>query len=255
MSKIILEAKNITKSFGATMALDGVSLIINSRETVGIVGQSGSGKTTLARILLGLIMPSSGEVLFQGINLNCLKRNDLCRRLQVVFQDPYSSLNPRQRIDQILSEPLQIHQIVKKNQIGDEVDRLLALVRLNTAFKKRFPHELSGGERQRVGIARALALRPEVLIADEPISSLDQPLQEEILELLRELKKNLGLTLVFVSHDLEAVAKIADRIAVMESGKIVEIGNREEIFLRPKTDYTKRLIMADTFEDIPAKID
>lgn len=213
-------------------AVDGADLEIAPRETFSLIGESGSGKSTLARMILGLIEPTSGDVYFEGKKKSGL----LPRQIQMIFQDPYSSLNPRMTIEQILKEPTQIHGLPHR------VEELLDLVRLEKEKKYKYPHELSGGQRQRVGIARALALNPRLLICDEPISSLDAPIQKQILHLLMELKTRLGLTVLFISHDLEVVREISDRVAIMQKGQIVECGVVGEIFQAPQHAYTQALV-------------
>lgn len=227
----LLKVKDLSKNFGEVKALDKVSFEIFKGQTLGVVGESGSGKSTLARLILRLIARDEGQVLFEGENIR--------REISIIFQDPYSSLNPRMRVETILKEPFLIHK-EKKDDIAD----LLEMVNLPVSYKNRFPHELSGGERQRVAIARAIALKPKLLIADEPLSSLDLLVQAEVIKLLRKLKTELHLTMLFISHDLRVVRSISDKVLVMKEGVIVEEGSSEEIFQSPQSEYTKRLIEA-----------
>lgn len=226
-------------------AVDDVSMSIFPGETIGLVGESGCGKSTLGRTIIGLEPITAGEITFDGKPLD-FRRNRvrLSEQIQIVFQDPYSSLNPRLTIGQLLAEPLNVHRIVEKNQITQEVERLLTLVGLPIASKNRYPYEFSGGQRQRIGIARALALKPRLIICDEPVSALDVSIQAQIMNLFKQLQKELGLTYLFIAHGLGAVKYISDRIAVMYAGKIVEIGTTEQIFTNPQHDYTKKLLSA-----------
>ena len=233
----MIEVKNLTKIYKLDqkknlVAVDGVNLSIQKGETLGLVGESGSGKSTLGRMILGLIEPSKGDVYFEGKK----KRKLMPRRMQMIFQDPYSSLNPRMSIRSILKEPTAIHGL------PDRVDELLDLVSLPKEAKKRYPHEFSGGQRQRIGIARALALNPDFLICDEPISALDVSIQAQIVNLLQHLQKQLGLTILFIAHDLALVRYISDRIAVMHQGKIVEKAFTDDLFERPQHPYTQILL-------------
>ena len=233
----MIEAKNLTKIYQLgkkkqLLAVDHVNLKIERGETVGLVGESGSGKSTLGRLLLGLIPPTSGEILFEGKPLKGL----LPRRMQMIFQDPYASLNPRMTIGAILAEPTYIHGLPSR------VDELLELVGLPLSAKKRYPHEFSGGQRQRVGIARALALQPDVLICDEPISALDVSIQAQIVNLLLRLQKELHLTMLFIAHDLAMVRYLSTRLAVMHQGKIVEMRPADELFTHPRHPYTQILL-------------
>lgn len=231
-------------------AVDDVSLSIYPGETVGLVGESGSGKSTLGRTIIGLEPLTEGQIFFDGKPLDFRKdRVLLSEQIQIVFQDPYSSLNPRLTIGSLLAEPLRVHKIVEKNQITQEVDRLLELVGLPLNSKERYPYEFSGGQRQRIGIARALALKPRLIICDEPVSALDVSIQAQIMNLFKKLQKELGLTYLFIAHGLGAVKYISDRIAVMYAGKIVEMGTTEQIFTAPKHDYTKKLLSAYPIPD------
>lgn len=227
-----------------TKAVDDVSLTIFEGETLGLVGESGCGKSTLGRTIIGLERLTGGQILFDGQQVNLQNRSHLSKQIQIVFQDPYASLNPRLTIGDLLAEPLHVHKIVERHQIDKEVGRLLELVGLPSTAKKRYPHEFSGGQRQRIGIARALALKPRLIICDEPVSALDVSIQAQILNLFKQLQKELGLTYLFIAHGLGAVKYISDRIAVMYAGKVVEIGTTEQIFLQPKHDYTKKLLNA-----------
>jgi ABC-type glutathione transport system ATPase component len=245
-----LKVENLTKIFGrdsdVVRAVDGVSLSISAGEILGLVGESGSGKSTLARLILGLLPPTAGRVYFDGQDIAATCRKTLCRKRQIVFQDPYASLNPRRRIFDAIYEPLCIHNIYRGNTAASRsrVFELLGLVKLPRAFAARYPHELSGGERQRVMLARALSLQPEFLVCDEPVSSLDVSIRAEILRLLSDIQKQFNLTILFVSHDLAVVYNFCDRVAVMHNGKIVEDTTPAQIFRAPQQEYTRSLIQA-----------
>lgn len=233
----MIELRGVTKVFKLSKkkifkAVDEVSLKVNKGETLGIVGASGSGKSTLGRLILGLIEPTSGEIYFEGKP----KKTLLPRRMQMIFQDPYSSLNPRMKVGSILKEPTKIHRLPSR------VDELLELVGLPLDAKNRYPHEFSGGQRQRIGIARALALNPDVLICDEPISALDISIQAQIVNLLERLQKELNLTILFIAHDLAMVRYLSDRIAVLDQGKVVELAETDRLFKEPKHSCTKTLL-------------
>ena len=228
-------------------AVDDVSFVLKKGETLGLVGESGCGKSTLSRSIVGLIPVHSGEILFKNEDLATLPVREwrgMRRHIQMVFQDPYSSLNPRMTIYDMLTEPLLVHDIVPKNELQKEVKKLLNLVQLPADALNRYPHQFSGGQRQRIGIARALALRPQLLICDESVSALDVSIQAQILNLLKELQEELQLTYLFISHDLSVVYYISDRVMVMHAGKIVESGVAEQVLKQPKDEYTKRLIAA-----------
>ncbi len=232
---------------GYFKAVDGVSFVLNKGETLGLVGESGCGKSTLGRSLVGLIPVNAGQILFNGRDLAAMpgkEWRDMRRHIQMVFQDPYSSLNPRMTIGDALMEPLMVHEIVPKNELRKEVLRLLELVQLPADATNRYPHQFSGGQRQRIGIARALALRPELLICDECVSALDVSIQAQILNLLKDLQQKLQLTYLFISHDLAVVQYISDRVMVMQAGKIVESGDATQVLKEPKDEYTKRLVAA-----------
>lgn len=233
------------KSNDVIKAVDGVSFQVRKGETFSIVGESGCGKSTTGMSLLRLIEPTSGEVVFRDKNVLVMKRKEMLdyrQNIQVIFQDPYSSLNPRHTIKKILSEPFAINTKLSNAQIEDEVSKLLRLVGMDVHHLYRYPHEFSGGQRQRIGIARALALNPQLIICDEPVSALDVSIQSQILNLLKSLQQKLKLTYIFISHDLSVVEHISDRVAVMYLGKIVEIGTREQIFNNPQHPYTKALL-------------
>jgi peptide/nickel transport system ATP-binding protein len=243
----LLRAESLTRRFGSFTALDGVSVEIGSGQRLGIVGESGSGKTTLIRLLAALDRPTSGEVWFAGQRVSGLRERELGflrSSLQIVFQDPRSSLDPRMNVGDIITEPLRSRLIRAELEGIDQRQRLrevLELVDLPADSAERFPHEFSGGQRQRIAIARALAPSPQVLIADEPVSALDVSVRAQVINLLAELVERVGLTMIFVSHDLAVVRHLCDSVIVMRQGQIVEQGGAAEIFANPKTDYTKAL--------------
>jgi ABC-type oligopeptide transport system ATPase subunit len=253
----LLEVRHLSKEFSrkkglfgkstVVRAVDDVSFSIEKGETFGLVGESGSGKTTAGRCILRLIEPSAGEVLFDGRDVLKLSRGDLRRTrrdMQIVFQDPYSSLNPRMRVSDIVEEPLIIHELGSRPERRERVRQLFALVGLNPDHLQRYPHEFSGGQRQRIGLARALALNPSLIIADEPVSALDVSVQAQVVNLLMELQERLKLTYLFIAHDLRLVEHICNRVAVMYLGKIVEMGATAKLFASPQHPYTKALLSA-----------
>jgi ABC-type glutathione transport system ATPase component len=235
MPQDLITIKSLVKQYARVTAVNDVSFSILAGETLGLVGESGSGKTTLARLVLKLIEPTGGEILYNNIG-------NIRKDCQIVFQDPQTSLNPRIRIGEAVGEPILIHKLLPKEQIAGRVTELLGLVKLPGDYVRRFPHELSGGERQRVGIARALASDPKFLILDEPVSSLDVSIQVDILKLLKEIKKQIDLTYLFIAHDLSVIGYMCDRIAVMQYGQLVEIGTRDQIFTSSRQPYTKKLL-------------
>jgi len=250
--QIALELCDLTRTYrlkrglfrapGLIKAVDGVSLRIRRGETLGLVGESGCGKSTLAKMLLGLLEPSSGNVLIHGKEIDPGKRLALARSIQPIFQDPYSSLNPRRTVGDIVGVPLQLHKVGTDAERKKMVRDILDIVGMPERTHTQYPNQLSGGQRQRVAIARALVLRPEILICDEPTSALDVSVQAQILNLLLDLKAEFGLTYLFISHDLGVVEHLVDRVAVMHRGKIVEQGTREQIFARPEHPYTRMLL-------------
>jgi len=228
-------------------AVDGVSLRLRRGETLGLVGESGCGKSTLARLLLRLERPTSGSVQFEGRDVWTLDRREVRRfrrRAQIVFQDPYGSLNPRITVGGAIAEVLRVHGLASREAIGARVEELLTLVGLDPRDAGRYPHEFSGGQRQRIGIARALTVDPELIIADEPVSALDVSVQAQVLGLLQDLQDRLGLTYLFISHDLGVIRQVSDRIAVMHGGRIVETASASALFEKPRHVYTKRLLEA-----------
>ena len=228
-------------------ALDSVNLDISRGEALGLVGESGCGKTTLGRCILRLYEPDRGQVLYEGQDILKMKgaaMRQMRSRMQIVFQDPYSSLNPKQTIREILAEPCLVHKLCARKEVRERVDYLLNMVGLSTEVAERYPHELSGGQRQRVGLARALAVEPKFIVADEPVSALDVSIQAQVVNLLMELQEKLHLTLLFITHDLRLVHYVSHRVAVMYLGSIVELASAEELFARPAHPYTRALLAA-----------
>ncbi|MEY2441744.1 MAG: peptide/nickel transport system ATP-binding protein [bacterium] len=258
MSRALIEVRDLVKHFPLTglggrvtqtvRAVDGLSFDVHEGETLGIVGESGCGKSTTARLMLALLDPTSGTVALDGRDITTLSRKELRplrRDMQMIFQDPYSALNPRRTVGSIIGEPFAIHGIAPgRAERKRRVQELMDSVGLNPEHYNRWPHEFSGGQRQRIGVARALALGPRVVVADEPVSALDVSIQAQILNLLRGLQRDLGLTMVFIAHDLSVVRYMCDRIAVMYLGKIVELATSEELYAHPRHPYTEALLSA-----------
>jgi oligopeptide/dipeptide ABC transporter ATP-binding protein len=242
----LISVRDLTVQFGAVRALDGVSLDIFEGETLGLVGESGSGKTTLGRTILHLVKQTAGQVAFRREALNGNMRS-MRRHMQMIFQDPYASLDPRMTAEAVIAEPLRVWRLAAGRQAEERVAALMEMEGLDPILRKGYPHEFSGGQRQRIGIARALAVEPSFIVADEPIAALDVSVQAQILNLLDDLRTRLKLTLLFVSHDLRAAHHIANRIAVMYLGRIVELAPADQIYMRPLMPYTRALVAAMPF--------
>ncbi|HKX29333.1 MAG TPA: dipeptide ABC transporter ATP-binding protein [Blastocatellia bacterium] len=256
-NSLLIEVQDLKKYFPTSNkrfvhAVDGVSFSIQRGETLGLVGESGCGKSTIGRCILRLIEPTSGEVRFDGSDLAKLGRAELRRlrrRMQIIFQDPYSSLNPRMKIGAIIAEPFEVHGVNGKKERREQVAELLRLVGLDPDFAERYPHQFSGGQRQRIAIARALALTPDFILADEPVSALDVSVQAQVVNLLQDLQERFGLTYLFISHGLSLVKHISTRVGVMYLGKLVELAPAEEIYAKPLHPYTEALLAAIPIPD------
>jgi peptide/nickel transport system ATP-binding protein len=261
--RYLLEVKGLKKYFELSegvlkrnklylRAVDGVDFKVKRGETLGIVGESGCGKSTTGNVILRLLEPTEGEILFEGVDLTKLSEKEMRNKrkdIQMIFQDPFSSLNPRMRVFDIIAEPLRTHQVARGKELAERIYELMDVVGLDRSYANRFPHEFSGGQRQRIGIARALALKPKLIICDEPVSALDVSIQSQILNLLAKLQQEYQLTYLFIAHGLPAVKHISDRIAVMYLGKVVELASKEQLFSRPLHPYTEGLLSAVPIPD------
>jgi oligopeptide transport system ATP-binding protein len=262
--EVLLRVENLTKHFpitrgivfqrqvGAVKAVDGISFEVKRGETLGLVGESGCGKSTTGRTILQLYPATDGKVYFGDVEITSLSKNEMRGfrpHMQMIFQDPYASLNPRMTVGDLVSEPFLVHSSMRENERTERVEGLLDLVGLNPAFRARYPHEFSGGQRQRIGIARALALSPEFIICDEPISALDVSIQAQIVNMLEDLQETFNLTYLFIAHDLSMVRHISDRVAVMYVGKLVEVSSSDELYKNPLHPYTQALLSAVPIPD------
>ncbi|GAB6988057.1 ABC transporter ATP-binding protein [Paenibacillus pini] len=258
MSETLLEVQHLKKYFpiqkglwnkthGHVKAVDDISFSVHKGETFGLVGESGCGKSTTGRALLRLIEPSEGKVFFEGKEITGLSAEGMRKQrrdMQIVFQDPYSSLDPRHSVQRILEEPLIVHGVTSRKERQQRIERLVEVVGLSRSHLHRYPHQFSGGQRQRIGIARALALQPKLIVADEPVSALDVSIQSQVINLLQDLQSEFGLTYIFIAHDLSVVKHICDRVAVMYLGRIVEIADKEKLYADPQHPYTQALLSA-----------
>ncbi len=263
MPETLLEVKDLQKHFpiksgvlqkqtGAVKAVDGVSFSLHKGETLGIVGESGCGKSTTGRMVMRLLEPTGGKIIFEDRDLMTLSNSEMRKMrkdIQMVFQDPFASLNPRHTVEQIIEEPLIVHGLGNRQERKKRVRELLEIVGLNSYHAKRYPHQFSGGQRQRIGIARALAVKPKLIIADEPVSALDVSIQSQVLNLLEDLQKEFGLTYLFIAHDLGVVRHISDRVGVMYLGRIVELTDSDRLYESPKHPYTEALLSSVPIPD------